>query len=323
MILRQQYIVQEKPQEHRFVGGSERRMWRIAQGSVACLFIGATGIAALSPQTAGPLSITFFNVGPAGESAQGEAVFIQTTDNKTVLIDGGMDATSLGQALDGRLPYWKHSLDIVILTTPLNDHLTGLLDIVTRYQIGAIYDAGMLHPSTTYARWRRTISERNLHYVPVSNGEIILAGASVRLQVLWPGKDLHKGSNEVRDNGLIMQLVAPGLRILFLGASAESNYALTGLADGSPSNTLQSEIVQIVGEKNKELTPELGEVLKKAQPAFVIITPGALSAAQKKTLTIDTTAPQPVFAGMHVVETGLAGSIEIISSATGWNIDTS
>ncbi len=323
IILRQQLIVRKESQQHRRVETSRKHIWHIVQWVAASLFIGATEIAVLSPQSVQPLSITFFDVGPAGQPAQGEAIFIRTADNKTVLIDGGMDATSLGQALDSRLPYWQRSLDIVILTTPSSDDLIGLQDIVTRYQIGSIYDAGMLHPNTTYTRWRRTISERNLLYVPVSSGETIPIGADVTLQVLWPGTDLHKGSNEVRDNGLILRLIAPALHILFLGAAAQSSYALTRLTDGPPSNILQSDIVQIVEEHDKELAPELGEVLKKAQPALAVITPAALSAAQKKTLATNQAEQQPVLAGIQVVKTEQEGSIEIISSATGWNIATS
>jgi competence protein ComEC len=202
-------------------------------------------------QPGGDLVVTFLSVGPAGQTPQGEAVLVRTPDGKTVLIDGGMDAVSLSQALDSRLPSWQRSLDIVLLTCPRQDHLAGLQDIVTRYAIGEVIDAGMLHPNTTYTRWRRTISERNLHYNQVAQGDTISLGATTKLQVLWPASSLHSGSNEVRDNGLIIQLIAPGLHMLLLGASAQSNYALAGLADSVDANALQSDIVQIVGEADK------------------------------------------------------------------------
>ena len=78
---------------------------------------------------------------------------MHTPDGKTMLIDGGMDAASLSQALDSQMPSWQRSLDMVLLTSPRQDHLAGLQDIVTRYAIGEVIDAGMLHPNTTYARW--------------------------------------------------------------------------------------------------------------------------------------------------------------------------
>ncbi len=79
-------------------------------------------------------------------------------------------------------------------------------DVVSRYQVGEVLDAGMLHPSTGYALWRRTISERNLHYVQVRQGTTLSLGTQVELQVFWPPSPLHKGSNEELDNGLVVRL---------------------------------------------------------------------------------------------------------------------
>jgi len=321
IILRRWSRDQEEAQRHSSTVGMSKRIRQIIQWSAACLCIGATGIAILGPHGVGQLSITFLDVGPAGQPAQGEAIFIRTAENKTVLIDGGMDATSLGQALDSRLAYWQRSLDMVILTTPRSDHLGGLQDVVTRYQIGSIRDAGMLHPNTTYTRWRRSISERALPYAPMNDGETIPIGTDVALQVLWPKGDMHKGSNEVRDNALIIRLTTPGLRVLLLGSAAQSRYALVGLAEQLPSNTLPSEIVQIIGEKNKEPLPELKAILQKVQPAVVIVTPEELSAAQKKMpSSTDEMLQQFAFTGMQVIRTEQAGSVEVTSSSAEWTI---
>ncbi|MBA2678282.1 MAG: ComEC/Rec2 family competence protein, partial [Ktedonobacteraceae bacterium] len=137
-LLRRRPGDQKEIQGHPSTRSTKKHTWQFLQWSAACLCIGATGIAILWPHGTGRLSITFLDVGPAGEPAQGEAIFIRTAENKTVLIDGGMDAISLGQALDNRLAYWQRSLDMVILTTPRNDHLGGLQDVITRYQVGSI-----------------------------------------------------------------------------------------------------------------------------------------------------------------------------------------
>ncbi len=105
-----------------------RRTWRILQLSAAMLVILATGATVLAARPGGQLTITFLNVAPANQASQGEAILLSTADGKTALIDGGLDATSLGQELDSRLPSWQRSLDFVILTSPRSDHLNGLYD---------------------------------------------------------------------------------------------------------------------------------------------------------------------------------------------------
>src|SRR5207245_76519 len=184
-----------------------QRTRRILQLSAAVLVILATGATVLAARPGGQLTITFLNVAPANQAPQGEAILLSTADGKMALIDGGLDATSLGQELDSRLPAWQRSLDFVILTSPRSDHLNGLQDVVSRYQVGEVLDAGMLHPSTGYALWRRTISERNLRYVQLQQGATVALGTQVTLQVLWPSRPLHKGSDEVRDNGMVVRLV--------------------------------------------------------------------------------------------------------------------
>jgi len=179
----------------------------LAQATIALLIVMATCTTAFATQPDGRLTITFLDVGPAQQQPQGEAILIHTPDSKTILIDGGLDATSLSQALDSRLPSWQRTLDTVVLTSPRAEHLGGLQDVVTRFQIAEVIDAGMLHPSTAYALWRRTISERGLHYVPVTQSTTITVGTQVALQILWPGLHLHKGASEIRDNGLVVRLV--------------------------------------------------------------------------------------------------------------------
>jgi competence protein ComEC len=126
---------------------------------------------------------------------------------KTVLIDGGLDATSLSQELDSRLPFWQRSMDTVILTTPRQDHLIGSLDVLSRFQVGEVLDAGMVHPDAGYTLWRRTINDRKLSYAQVRGGSSIPLGTQVTLQVLWPPTTLHPGTDEELNNALIARLV--------------------------------------------------------------------------------------------------------------------
>lgn len=304
--------------------GFPRRTWRLIQLGVAIVIIAGTGINMLMTQPNGLLTITFLSVGPAGQPPQGEAILVRPPEGKTILIDGGMDAASLSQALDSQLPPWQRSLDIALLTCPRQDHLAGLLDVVTRYAIGEVIDAGMLHPNTTYTRWRRTISERNLDYARVVQGDTISLGTATKLQVLWPTSQLHSGSNEVRDNGLIIQLIAPGLRMLLLGASAQSNYALAGLADSIDANILQSDVVQIVGEADKPLPQALVDVLQRVHPSLLVVTPAKLSSAQRKAHLSSSVVLPGTIAATRTVQTAIqfGTPFQITSNNLGWSISS-
>lgn len=254
-----------------------RRMLYLLQASVALLAILVTANSALTTQPDGRLSLTFLAV---GQPAQGDALLVRTPDGKTALIDGGADASALAQQLDSRLPSWQRSLDMVILTTPRIEAIQGLQDIITRYQIGSIYDTGMLHPNATYALWRHTIQLQHIPYQQVLQGMNIALGAQTALQVLSPASPLHKGSNEARDNALIFRLVSANVTLLFLGVAAESAYALQTLLSDIALNYLRVQIVDIAEAKGKPFPVELTEVLQQAKPSYLVVTP-ALNTKQR------------------------------------------
>jgi competence protein ComEC len=301
------------------------RAWRLLQVSTALLVLLATGATALAARPDGRLTITFLNVGPAGQGAQGEAILLHTPDGKNALIDGGSDVTSLGQELDSRLPSWQHSLDAVILTSTMADHLAGLQDVVSRYQVSAVMDAGMLHPNAAYGLWRRIIAERNLPYTQIRQGTTIAIGTQVALQVLWPQSPLHKGSNEQADNSLIIRLISPGLSMLLLGTAAFSTYALHGLPATITSDYLRADIVQVVAEVGKRLPAALRTILQLIRPSQVIVTPAALTNRQRKagltTAILDPLPPELVDGSWQTVQTAQVGTLEITTGNQGWSLN--
>ncbi len=281
----------------------------------------ASGVSVAAAQPNQQLTITLLNVGPAGKPAQGEAILIHTADGRTAFIDGGADAASLSQELDSRLPFWQRSIDTVILTTSRQDHIVGSQDIISRFQVGEVLDAGMLHPSTGYALWRRTVSDRSLPYLQAREGASVSLGIQVTLQVLWPPSPLHKGSNEELDNALVVRLAAPHFNMLFLGAAALSKYALNGILSEINPGYLRADVVQVVGELGKAFPTELSNVLQRAHPSLLMITPTALSPKLRKAgVTSTILPPQFVGASWQVIQTAQAGTMEIDSSISGWNV---
>ena len=302
-----------------------KRPWQVLQAGIALVIVLGTGATAVAARTTtgSQLTITFLNVGPADQPPQGEAILIQTPDNKTALIDGGLDATSLGSELDSRLPFWQHSLDMVLLTSPRQDDLTGLTDIVSRYQVGEVVDAGMLHPTTGYALYRRTINERNIPYIQVRQGATITLGTQLTLQVFWPPSPLHKGSTENQDNGLIVRLLAPGLRMLLLDSAALSKYALSGLLTTINPGYLSADIVQMTGEASKSFPKELPAVLQAIHPSLLIISPAALSAKLRKAgASTILTSLQTINGSWQITQTAQTGTIEIASNGQNWTIQS-
>lgn len=128
----------------------------------------------------------------------------------------------------------------------------------------------------------------------------------------------------MRDNGLIVRLVAPGLRILFLGATAQSNYALSGLMTDLDASYLEADIVQIVGTYEHPFPSELAAVLQRASPAWLIVTPAALSVQQRKARLVPVVLAPPVPIGLswQTIQTSQMGTVEMTHNDGIWNVNT-
>ena len=99
---------------------------------------------------------------------QGDAILI-TNGGSTVLIDGGPSPTRLGTLLDS-LGLGRGTIDVVILTHPHLDHLSGLRELFeSRRGLGVryLFENGDAHPTAALRELRDSIDAR------VARGETI------------------------------------------------------------------------------------------------------------------------------------------------------
>ena len=140
--------------------------------------------------------IFFLNVG------QGDSELIQKGDYQ-ILIDGGPDDKVLSE-LGKAMPVSDRKIDVLILTHPHADHLTGINQILDRYEIGKIYTTGVIFTSNGYLEFLDKVNspaggkkidlevpDLEEKFTPFENGE---------LTFLWPGKKFEQKSAE--DNNL-------------------------------------------------------------------------------------------------------------------------
>ena len=84
------------------------------------------------------LHISFLDVG------EGDAILIQR-GSQQVLVDGGPSPQELSVGLGDKMPFWDRTIELVILTHPHADHLTGLVEVLKRYKVEQV-----LYPDLEY-----------------------------------------------------------------------------------------------------------------------------------------------------------------------------
>ena len=124
----------------------------------------------------GLLHVVFLDVG------QGDSELIITPEGKRFLVDGGPETTVLSR-LDPYLPFFDRTIDGIILTHPHDDHLSGLIDVLNRYQIKRVYLTGIAYSSPFYAEFLSQLKEKGIPTTLVTDKSDFLVSSGVKFDL--------------------------------------------------------------------------------------------------------------------------------------------
>ncbi|MFH1036553.1 MAG: ComEC/Rec2 family competence protein [Patescibacteria group bacterium] len=243
------------------------------------------------------LEVNFFNVG------QGDAIFIETSQLHQVLIDGGPDSAVL-EKLSQEMPFWDRSLDMIILTHPEKDHISGLLEVLKRYKVDYIVWNGVKRKTTEYEEWLNLIGGSKAQVKIVHAGQKIKLGDAV-LDIIYPFENLeNKEMDESNDSSIVMKL-----------KNGETSFLFTGDISGVAEKTilqkgidLDSDVLKVSHHGSK--TAENEDFLFAISPIFSVISVGRNNSyghPHQKVLE------SLVKFAIKILRTDLNGDIKIIS----------
>ncbi len=184
--------------------------------------------AALWPEGAAhaslPLVATFLDVG------QGDAIWVQTPDGQDLLMDGGPRTD--GRVRDYLLSRGCADVELMVLTHPHADHVSGLVPVLEGMPVHEVWYNGQEYGSAIYGRFLGLIAAEGIVSRTVRAGEAYTRGA-VTLQILHP-QTLRP--SEANNNSVVCRLSYGELDLLLTGdaeASAEGEMLLRGASLGA------------------------------------------------------------------------------------------
>ena len=160
---------------------------------------------------------------------QGDAILIQTPNGQDILIDGGPDPQRINLELSDSLPFWDKIVDLVVCTQPQADHVTGLVEVLQRYEVKQVLDPGIPYETLIHQEWLRLVEDRRIEYNVVHAGHEIDLGNGAKIEVLNPPESLWKGTgDDVDNNGVVLRLSWDNVSFLFTAdIRAEAEFELT------------------------------------------------------------------------------------------------
>lgn len=147
---------------------------------------------------------------------QGDAIFIETPAGRQVLVDGGPSPSVVLSRLGRRMPFWDHSLDLVVLTHPDDDHITGLVEVLERYWVDAVISREMGCQDPICERWRELLAGKGPRVLRGEAGLEVALDEAVRLEVLHPVAALPRGET-FNESSVVTRLRYGGISFLLTG----------------------------------------------------------------------------------------------------------
>lgn len=264
-----------------------------------------SGIVAGSKNSDGQTRIIFFDVG------QGDAALIETKSGRQILIDGGPDDAVL-EKLKANIDWSDKFIDVVVLTHPHADHVSGLNAVLARYEVGEVWLTGVVHTTAAYFEFLDLIKDNGIKTRVIYNctnhvsGEIapayfavkklgetidqrcadrIMIEDDVYFDVLWPQENLTGTEiDNLNNSSIVLKLITPD-KTFMLMADAETEVEEKILESLEKKiNVLKSDILKVSHQGSNDSSSE--EWLEAVSSSQAIISVGENSYGHPSLRTI-------------------------------------
>ncbi len=142
------------------------------------------------------------------------AILIQR-GSQQILVDGGPSPQAVGLALGKKMPFWDRTIDLVVLTHPHADHITGLVEVLNRYKVKQVLYPDLEYESSLYDEWLSLLQEKNIKNTLSQAGQHIELGDGVVIEVLNPQIPLLTGTaSDIDNNGVVLHISMDNISFL-------------------------------------------------------------------------------------------------------------
>jgi competence protein ComEC len=220
----------------------------------------------------GRLRVTFLDVG------QGEATVIEgPTGTVTVIDGGGVPGTDerLGGDPGSRVvvPFLRargiSTVDWIVPTHPDDDHVQGLLAVVTRLRVRAALDGGFPDGDGPCRRLRAHLARQRIPVTRARRGQRLALGGGAALEILHPRDPFLTGTHSDPNANSIVARLTYGRITLLLTGDAEESAEADLLAAGVP---LKADVLKLGHHGSRGSTS--AAFLKAVAPSVAVVSCG-------------------------------------------------
>ncbi len=237
-----------------------KRYWRETLVSALILANIFVWVAFYQRRPSNILKVYFLDIG------QGDAIFIDSPTHGRALIDGGPNRKVLSE-LGKILPFADKRIDVVIETHPDKDHIGGLPEVISRYNVGLFLEPGVESENNIDDELKKRMGEKNIPKLLARRGMIVNFGDGVKLMILFPTQDVLNW--ETNRASIVAKLVYGDKSFLLTG---DSPIAIENVLVNLDPKILDSDVLK-AGHHGSRTSTSL-EYAEAVSPEYAVISAG-------------------------------------------------
>lgn len=209
------------------------------------------------------LRVAFLDVG------QGDAIFIQTPNGKQVLVDGGPKDVVMRE-LREVMPFNDKTLDMLVITNPDADHISGFLPLLDDYTVSSVLEPGTRSTTPTYKDLMSKIKKKHIPILTAyKDMKIVLdKERNIYLDVLFPDQKVRGW--ESNDGSIVMRLVYGQTSFMLMGDATELTEKIIMVT--TDKERLQSSILKLGHHGSKTSSSQAW--VEAVAPSIAIVSAG-------------------------------------------------
>ncbi len=208
---------------------------------------------------------------------QGDCALIELPGGQTVLIDGGGTRDNRFDIGRRILAPWLWNkgirrLDLVIMSHPHPDHMNGLIAILKKFEVAAVWESGLDTNLPGYGEFRAVMQDRKIRHRLVSADDPPMMLGEAMISVLHPRRGVETLDRQAfaaeNNRSLVVQIRSEGTNLLFtgdIGIKMERNImeSIKGLKIG---------LIKVPHHGSKSSSSE--DFVSQTQPEVAVMTVG-------------------------------------------------
>lgn len=244
------------------------------------------------------LEVDFLDVG------QGDAILIKSPYGQNILIDGGPDKIILNRLAEN-INFADNKIDLMVLTHPHDDHVSGLSGVIKQYNVKKIIYTGVVHTGPNYLAWLGLIRDQKIPLVIINRPQTIKLGEDCELKILYPLRSIAgKETDNLNNSSIVIKLVYGQTKFLFAGdmeKEIEEELMTSGV-------DLSADVLKTGHHGSNTSTSD--DFLKTVKPKFAVIEVGKDNSFGHPSLRV---LKRMERAGVKIYRTDSDGTIEFFS----------